>query len=102
MEKINEIVLTNDVWEDRFEEALGKQLMILLKQGEICCVYDDSEGIVVIQHDHNNDVEDWGGNSLMWVSEEEKEMILGKRYEEENKEEFEEEMKELEDFKNDK
>ena len=75
----NEIVITSDTWEDKTAERLGYTLMTLMGEGEVCKVYDDDTGIYIIQHNHNEDKEYWGGPVCEWMTDEEREDLEARR-----------------------
>lgn len=72
----NEIVLCTETWgESKINEKLGSIITTLTKEGEWCKVYDDDNGIYIIQHGHNEDLEYWGGPMLTWLTDEEYEQL---------------------------
>lgn len=65
---------------DMFVE-IGMQLCILLKQGYAAVVrYDEPGlGITVVEFEHDEHLEYWGGSTPMWVTAEEVNEILTRR-----------------------
>lgn len=80
----NEIVITRDSWGDKTAERLGDIIITLTKEGEVCKVYDDDDGIYIIQHNHNEDKEYWGSPVCTWLTEEENDNVIANREYEEN------------------
>jgi len=72
---------------DMFTE-ISIQLCILLKQGYAAVVrYDEPGlGIVVIEFEHDENLEYWGCSTPMWVTAEEAEEVLDRRYKIESEE----------------
>ena len=71
----DEIVITKDTWGDEPAQRLGYTIMTRLGEDEVCKVYDDDNGIYIIQHNHNEDHEYWGCPVCEWITDEEKEAI---------------------------
>lgn len=80
----NEIVITKDSWKDKIAEKLGNIIITLTKEGEVCKVYDDDDGIYIIQHNHNEDKDYWGCPVCTWLTEEENDSIIANREYEKN------------------
>lgn len=78
MAKVNEIIFSKDKYNNNREkmfEAIAKQLMILMENNYVCKVYDDDRDIVVIQFE-DDQREEWAGlPTLMWLTDDEFEVI---------------------------
>lgn len=74
---INSIVFSKDHYSTREEmfQEVAVQLAILMKGNYVCKVYDDDTDIIVVEYEHNNRVDYWGGPDLEWLSEEESGML---------------------------
>lgn len=77
--KLNEIVFSRgkDETKEELFQRVGEQLKLLLEAGYLAVVrYDEPGlGIVVIEFEHNEYLEPWGGNVPMWVTSEEYEGV---------------------------
>lgn len=73
----NSIVFSKDHYSTREEmfQEVAVQLAILMKGNYVCKVYDDDADIIVVEYEHNNRVDYWGGPDLEWLSEEESDML---------------------------
>jgi hypothetical protein len=74
MNKANEIVFSKDLYDnsrDKMYQAISKQLMILMENQYVCKVYDDDIDIVVLQFEHDEKKDYWGGMELRWLTQEE-------------------------------
>lgn len=78
MTKVNEIVFTKDKYGNNREkmfEAIAKQISLLMENNYVCKVYDDDRDIIVIQFEYDQR-EDWAGlPELMWLTDDEVEVI---------------------------
>lgn len=77
-----QIVFTTDRYNgdrDAMYSAIGSQLKLLMDNDYTCKIFDDAQDIIVIQYDHDNRRDDWGGPYLEWLTEEELELILSNR-----------------------
>ena len=87
MNKVNEIIFSKDKYNNSREkmfEAIAKQLMILMENDYVCKVYDDDRDIIVIQFVEDQR-ENWCGlPELMWLTDEEVEVIEDYREEKKN------------------
>jgi hypothetical protein len=84
--KINTIILDKDKCGEKFAETLGNQLLILMEQDNVCKVkYDDCD-LYIIEHENDEEVEYLGGPRLMWLTEDEADLIESKRQESEEEE----------------
>lgn len=80
MEKLyDEIVLTKDVWRENINQKIGDIITTLLAEGECCKVYDDDCGIYIIQHNHDERIDPYGGPDLIWATSEEVEDLYARR-----------------------
>lgn len=81
--KLNEIVFSREKNETKEElfQRVGEQLKLLLEAGYLAVVrYDEPGlGIVVINFEHNDILENWGCIQPMWVTPEEAEKIVDMR-----------------------
>lgn len=78
MIKVNEIVFSVDKYNGnraKMYEAITKQLMLLMENDYTCKIYDDDVDIIVIQYEHNNRRENWGGPELCWLYPEQVEIL---------------------------
>lgn len=77
MNKANEIIFSKDRYKNREEmfAAIAKQLTILMENDYVCKVYDDDTDIIVIQYEHDERKDSWGGMQLLWLTQEEIEAI---------------------------
>lgn len=71
-------------------KRVGKQLELLLEEGYLAVVrYDEPGlGIVVIEFNHDDHFDPWGGYMPVWLNEEEEEEFCCLKYKEENEEDF--------------
>lgn len=69
--KVNQIVLDKNVYgsRDKLFAAMAAQLSILLENDYACKIYDDDKDVIVIEFDHDNKKEYWGGPDLIWTDE---------------------------------
>ena len=78
MNKTNEIIFSKDRYNNSREkmfEAVAKQLAILMENDYVCKVYDDDTDIIVIQYEHDERRDSWGGLQLFWLTPEEIEAV---------------------------
>ena len=71
---INEIVLTeNDYNKDRnaLFDAVAKQINILLSSGYICTVRAEESSVIIIDFEHDENIDPWGAPNPIWLTEEE-------------------------------
>lgn len=86
MNKANEIVFYKDLYDnsrDKMYQAITKQLMILMENQYVCKVYDDDRDIVVVQFEHDERKDYWGGLDLCWLTAKEVERLRAEKEEEE-------------------
>lgn len=86
---MNEIVFAIDSYNgdrERMFDAIAKQLAILMDNEYMCKIYDDDTDIIVIQFEHDDKKDDWGGKHLIWLTTEEMEVVENYREEHKNKE----------------
>lgn len=83
MNKVNQIVFSRDTHGDNLWSVVAQQLEILMKNDEICTVYDDDTDIIVISFEHNERKEFWGCTNPYWLTPEEVEWIERLRSEKE-------------------
>lgn len=86
---MNEIVFTIERYNGDREKmfyAIAKQLAILMDNEYVCKIYDDDSDVIVIQFEHDNKKDDWGGEYLIWLTAEEMEVVENYREEHKNKE----------------
>lgn len=86
---MNEIVFAIDSYNgdrERMFDAIAKQLAILMDNEYMCKIYDDDTDIIVIQFEHDDKKDDWGGKHLIWLTAEEMEVVENYRAENKNKE----------------
>lgn len=74
MKKCDKIVLSREAWGDDLYNVLGQTLKILLREGYECQIYDDDIDILVINFNYSKRM-GFGGPKLMWLSEDEAELI---------------------------
>ena len=78
MTKVNEIIFSKDKYGNNREkmfEAIAKQLALLMENNYVCKVYDDDRDIIVIQF-MDDQREQWAGlPELMWLTDDEVEVI---------------------------
>lgn len=78
--KLNEIVFLrkDDETKEELFQRVGEQLKLLLEAGYLAVVrYDEPGlGIVVIDFEHNDILDDWGCVQPMWVTPEEADKIV--------------------------
>lgn len=78
MNKSNEIVFSKEKYGNNREkmfEAIAQQLALLMENEYVCKVYDDDRDIIVIQYEHDEKKDYWGGMELRWLTEEEVNLI---------------------------
>ena len=77
----NTIVLTKDGQRENLPTTLGDTIITLLNEGECVKVYTDdgNTDIIVIQHEHDENLGYWGGASLQWITESEEALLLDNR-----------------------
>lgn len=68
---------TDEMWED-----ISKTLQILFRQGYKCEIYDDDVNIIVINYEYSDGM---GGPYLMWLTDDEAELVQNFRDNEEDK-----------------
>lgn len=68
---------TDEMWED-----ISKTLQILFRQGYKCEIYDDDVNIIVINYEYSDGM---GGPYLMWLTDDEVELVQNFRDKEEEK-----------------
>lgn len=68
---------TDEMWED-----ISKTLQILFRQGYKCEIYDDDVNIIVINYEYSDGM---GGPYLMWLTDDEAELVQNFRDKEEDK-----------------
>lgn len=56
----------NAMWND-----VAVFLRMLTKNDNIAVVYDDDVDIIIVQYEHNNKADDWGGYNPQWIDEDE-------------------------------
>mgnify|MGYP003293383721 CR=1 FL=1 len=74
----DEIVLTKDAQgADNFAQKIGELILTLLKENEVCKIYnDDGAGqVFIIEHGHDEHYEVWGCPELIWVEPKDLEML---------------------------
>lgn len=73
MVKVNEIAFSIDRYDGKRDE-MYKDIMIhlsmLMKNEYICKVREEEGQVVVIEFEHDNNIEPWGGPDLVWVDQE--------------------------------
>ncbi len=75
---MQEIVICKDNYgndREKMYNAIAKQIALLMENEYVCKVYDDDTDIIVIQFEHDNKKDDWGGEYLFWLTEEEVNLI---------------------------
>ncbi len=78
MNKANTIVFSTKRYDnnrDKMYQAIAKQLMILMDNECVCKVYDDDVDIVMIEFEHDEKKDYWGGMELCWLKEDEVEAV---------------------------
>lgn len=77
----NTIVLTKDGQEEDLPTVLGDTIITLLKEGECVKVYTDdgNTDIIIIQHEHDENLVGWGGASLQWITKAEEDLLFDSR-----------------------
>ena len=68
---------TDEMWED-----ISKTLQILFRQGYKCEIYDDDVNIIVINYEYSDGM---GGPYLMWLTDDEAELVQNFRDNEKDK-----------------
>lgn len=89
MNKANEIIFSKDRYDNNREkmyQAIAQQLMLLMDNEYVCKVYDDDIDIVVIQFEHDEHQEAWGGMELCWLEQDEVEAVENYRFDKEKEE----------------
>lgn len=67
--------------EDEMYTEITAFIHILIKNKNTCKIYADSEGIIVVEFGHDEQIENWGCSRLTWLNEDEYEDIMQKRNE---------------------
>ncbi len=79
---VNSIVFSKSCYQgdrDKMYQAIATQLSLLMENEYICKIYDDDVDIVVIEYEHNNKRDYWGGPDLEWLSEDEQDVLSNYR-----------------------
>lgn len=80
MSKYQTMVFSIDRYSWNTSEEEARELMwkdisiflrILFRNNNVAVIYDDETDIIVIQYEHNENVEAWGGAFPHWVTEDE-------------------------------
>ena len=77
MEK-SSIVFSRDRYKgdrDKMFQAIAKQLALLMENEYVCKVYDDDIDIIVIEFDRDERICRYGGDELIWLSQDEIEAL---------------------------
>ena len=61
--------------EEEMYKDIADFIKMLLKYENTCKIYLDEKGIVVVEYGHDNRMDDWGSPNLMWVTDEEKDLL---------------------------
>lgn len=88
MTKVNEIIFSKDKYgnsREKMFEAIAKQLALLMENNYVCKVYDDDRDIIVIQFMDDQRDEWMGVPELMWLTDDEVEVIEDYREEKKTK-----------------
>ena len=78
MNKTNEMIFSKNKYgnsRDKMFQAIAQQLALLMENDYVCKVYDDDRDIIVIQYEHDEEKEYWGGMNLCWLTEEEVNLV---------------------------
>ena len=84
---VNEIIFSKDKYGNNREkmfEAIAKQLALLMENDYVCKVYDDDRDIIVIQFMEDQRREWMGLPELMWLTDDEVEVIEAYREDKKN------------------
>lgn len=87
MTKINYIAFSIDRYNndrDKMFQAIAKQIALLTENEYVCKVYDDDCGVVVIEFELDQRQEYYGCPMLMWLEEDEVDVIEAYRADKEN------------------
>ena len=82
MNKSNEIIFCKENYgnsREKMYEAIAKQLALLMENEYVCKVYDDDRDIIVVQFEHNERKDYWGGLDLCWLTAEEVERLRAEK-----------------------
>lgn len=72
--------------------AIATQVSLLMENDYVCKIYDDDTNIIVVEYEHDNRKDYWGGPELEWLDEEEMEVLESYRLERrDSKEDLDEE-----------
>ena len=69
----NELVITKDRQGDELATRLGEVVLLLLKEENTCKIRDDdgSGEVIIIEYEHDNNINYWGSPSLEWLTDDE-------------------------------
>ncbi len=75
MNKVNKIVFSREQYGDKLWEVVSQQLQILLKNEEVCTIYDDDTDVIVIEFEHDNRRDYWGSTNPYWLTPKQAELV---------------------------
>ena len=77
----NEIILTKDGQKEDYAKVMGETIFTLLREGEWVKVRTDdgNTDIIIIEHNHDENLEYWGGPTLHWISDKEEDLLYNSR-----------------------
>lgn len=58
---------------------IARAIKLFTGEGNVCRVSEEENGIYIIQYEHDEDLNYWGGPRLIWVTDEEYDMIMDNR-----------------------
>lgn len=68
---VNQIVLTKERQGEDFAKVLGETILTLLREEEMVSIRDDDTDILILEHEHDNYKDYWGGPTCVWLEDDE-------------------------------